>query len=430
MPVAVPVSGFGPVSERAVFIAREATGTPGTIPAGFGSTYPVETMKPSDKPEWLNNTAWYGDMGGLHGVIQGPLIGGFDIGGPYFGDAFGHVLYNILGDYTTIGTAASPSSTVSAPILAGATTLTVASGGASFTAGMNLWIEDGGTPALNEVVTVLSSTATTITLTGATRFAHLTATPFTNCAAGPFTHVFALLNGSIGNGIGQPVTHTVTDRTNIPATGLAAQYAYSCFSEATITFDADKLIMWDGKAISVVRQVAASPPTPAPSSVQPQPSWQTTVKMTPTGGGALALVNDIYSVSATITRQIKPYFTNSGQQAPYQIARGRQDANGKSHISPAIDESSILYLLGNIQPQMQVFSTNGLSGSNLLSIQADIGLAAYEGADIQDADEMFGYENNFNAVHSSATFNGVTMTGASGGRGCVKITLQNSVPSY
>lgn len=428
MPVAVPVAGFGPVSERSVFIAREATGTPGTIPASAGSTFPVETFKPSDKPEWLSNTAWYGDMGGLHGVIQGPLIGGFDIGGPHFGDAFGHALYNIMGDYTTTGTAATPASTTNALVAAGATTLSVASGGASFTAGMALWLEDAGSPALNEVVTVVSSTATTITITP-TRFAHATAMPFTNTTA-PYTHVFALLNGNIGNGLGQPVTHTVSDRTNIPASGLTAQYGYSCFSEVTITLDADKLIMWEGKAISLVRSIPVTPPTPAPSSVQPQPSWQTTVKMTPTGGGALALVNDVYSVATTITRQIKPYFTNSGQQSPYAIMRGRQDANGKSNIAPAIDESSVLYLLGNIQPQMQVFATNGLSGANLLSTQIDIGLAAYEGADITDGDEMFGYENSFNAVHSSATFNGVTMTGASGGRGCIKITMVNNVASY
>src|SRR6185503_20024031 len=258
-----PITIF-PTSERFVDVAREATAA-GTIPSSPGSTLPVTQFKPSDKPMWLPNTAWYGDMGDIHGIQQGPLIGGFDISGPFFGDMVGHVLYNILGDYTVSGTLASPASTVSAPITAGATTLTVASGGASFTAGMNLWIEDGGTPALNEVVTVASSTATTITLTAGNRFAHLTATPFSNTTA-PYTHVFSLLNSntSIGNGAGQPVTHTFTDRTGIPATDFAAQYGYSCFTEFTFTGNAEQLLTWEAKAISSVRAIAASPlSTPA-----------------------------------------------------------------------------------------------------------------------------------------------------------------------
>jgi len=425
-----PITIF-PTSERFVDIAREATAA-GTIPSSPGSTIPVSTFKPSDKPMWLPNTAWYGDMGDIHGIIQGPLIGGFDIGGPFFGDMVGHVLYNILGDYTVSGTLASPASTVSAPIAAGATTLTVASGGASFTAGMNLWIEDGGTPALNEVVTVASSTATTITLSTPTRFAHMTSTPFTNTTA-PYTHVFSLLNSntSIGNGAGQPVTHTITDRTGIPATDFAAQYGYSCFTEFTFTGNAEQLLTWEAKAISNVRAIAASPlSTPAASTVQPYPSWRSTTKLTPVGGGSLTQVNDVAEWAFTITRQVKPYFTNQGSQSPYVIARGRQGATGKLTISPAIDESSILYLLANTQPQIQIAASNGLAGSNLVSAQADIALAAYETADLADGDELFGYDVAWTAVHTGATFNAVTMTGATGMAGCIKITLQNAIASY
>jgi hypothetical protein len=426
-----PITIF-PVSERFIDVAKEAT--PGTIPGTPGTTLPVTQFKPSDKPMWLENTAWYGDMGDIHGILQGPLIGGFDISGPYFGDLVGHILYNLLGDYTSVGTTASPASVVSAPITAGATTLTVASGGASFTTGMNLWIEDAGTPALNEVVTVLSSTATTITLNSATptRFAHLTATPFTNTAA-PYTHIFSLLNSntSVGNGAGQPVTHCFTDRTGIPATDFAAQYGYSCFTELTLTGNSERLLEFEAKAISNVRAIAASPlSAPAASAVQPYPSWRSTVKLTPPGGGALALVNDIAEWQIMISRQVKPYFTNQNSQAPYVIGRGRHGATGKLTILPAIDESSILYLLNNTQPQVQILASNGLAGSSLVSAQADIGLAAYDVADIADGDELFGYDVDYKAVHSGATFNGVTMTGATGMAGCIKMTLQNAVPTY
>lgn len=426
-----PPTTLFPVSERFVDVARETT--PGTAPASPGSTIPVSTFKPSDKPMWLRNEAWYGVMGDVYGILQGPLIGGFDIGGPYFGDMVGHVLLNIMGDYTTTGTTASPASTLSAPVSAGGTALTVASGGASFTQGMAVWIEDGGTPALNEVVIVANgATATNIPLSTPLRFAHSTSTPFTNTTA-PYSHIFSLLNTntSVGLGAGQPFTHTFTDRTGIPATDFAAQYTYACFNELTITGNAEQLLTWEAKAISNVRAIAAAPlSAPAASAVQPYPSWRSTTKLTPVGGGALTQVNDIGEWAITVTRQVKPYFTNQNSQAPYVIARGRQGATGKLTIAPAIDETSVLYLLANTQPQIQIAAANGLAGANAVSLQADIGLAAYEQADLADGDELFGYDVNYVAVHSGATFNSITMTGASGGQGCVKFTLQNAIPSY
>jgi hypothetical protein len=436
--MAVPTT-LAPVAERFVDVVREAAGTPGTIPASPGTTFPMMSFNPSDKPEWLENTAWYGDMAANHGIVQGPLIGGFDAGGPYFGDMIGHAVYNMLGDYTVSGTAASPATVTSAPIAAGATTLTVASGGASYTAGMNLWIEDGGTPALNEVVTVASSTATVITLTGATRFAHLTATPFTNTTA-PYTHVFALLNsntspGVSGNGAGQPATHTWTDRTGIPATGLAAQYSYTCFHELAFTGEADKWLMWEGKAISNVRTIAGTPlSVPVISGVTPIPSWRSTVKLTPVGGGALAQVDDIGTWAVTLTRDgLKPIFTNRGSQNPYVIPRGKLSGAGQLDFTPAISEEPLLQMLANGQPQVQIFVTNGLSGASLVTLQIDVALGAYENADLQDGDDLFGWKVPFKAASpqvGSTSFNGVTMAGASGGSGPVKITLQNAVASY
>jgi len=144
----------------------------------------------------------------------------------------------------------------------------------------------------------------------------------------------------------------------------------------------------------------------------------------------LTQVNDVAEWAFTITRQVKPYFTNQGSQSPYVIARGRQGATGKLTISPAIDESSILYLLANTQPQIQIAASNGLAGSNLVSAQADIALAAYESADLADGDELFGYDVGWTAVHTGATFNTVTMTGATGMAGCIKVTLQNAIASY
>lgn len=423
-----PPNTLFPVPEREIFIIKEVT--PGTPPASAGVVVPLKTFKPADKPMWLDDESWQGNMGDRQDRYQGPLISSLDGGGDIFADTLGHFLYNLLGDYTASGTAATPASTSSAPIAVGATSITVASGGASFTAGMNLWIEDAGTPALNEVVTVVSSTATTIT-TSAFRFPHSTATPFTNTTA-PYTHVFALLNGLVGaaNGNGQPPTHTITDRTGIQATGLAAQYSYCCVSEVMVTGNAEKLTGWSFKTVNQVRTIPGSAlAIGTPSAVQPYPSWRAVQGIAgPASGGTQ--VKDIGEFEFTLTRAVKPYFTNQGSQQPYVIARGKQGATGKQQFTPAIDESPYLAMIANTQPQLQVVASNGLSGVNLVSLQIDMGLAAYETADLIDGDELFGWDAPFAGVHTNASFGGITMTGASGGKGAIKVTLQNAIPTY
>ncbi len=423
-----PPTTIQPVAEREVYIVKEVT--PGVIPAGIGVPVPVTTFKPADTPMWLDDDSMAGNMADTQGSYQGPLIGAIDIGGHVTLDILPHFLYNALGDYTVIGTAAAPASTVSAPIAAGATTLTVASGGASFTAGMNLWIEDGGTPAASEVVTVLSSTSTTITLTGATRFAHLTATPFTNTTA-PYTHVFAVLNGLIGaaNGAAQGPTHCVTDRQGLTANG-AAQYAYGCVSDLMITANADGLLDWTAKLVCQTRQAAASPiGTTNVSAVQPFPAWRAVMGVAgPASGGTQ--IRDFGQFDVSLTRALKPYNTLQGAQAPYIIARGKQGATGNLLIMPAIDESAVTGLLANTQPQLQFLASNGLGGASLASIQADILLGQYRTAGLDDASELFGYQVPFKAIGTAASAGGITMTGASGGKGVVKITVINAIPSY
>lgn len=427
--MAPPIT-ISPVAEREIYVAREAFQLAGTIPASAGQVFPMKTFKAVDNPDWLKDESWQGNMGGTQGVYQGPLIGGIDMGGDVFNDVLGHLLWNILGDYTVTGTAASPAAVTTLAVAVGGSTLTVASGGASFTAGMSLWLEDAGTPALNEVVTVVSSTATTITTTPF-RFAHLTAMPFTNTAA-PYTHVFAMLNGSVGawNGPAQPPTHTFTDRNGVPATGLAAQYAYTCLSELSFTANADKLLAWTAKTVNQTRQIPGSPLAIVnPSAVQPYPSWRGILGVGgPASGGTL--VSDIAEYMITLTRQVKPQNALRGSQLPYVIPRGKLTATGKLMIAPAIDESAYLAMIGNTQPQTQLVASNGLSGANLNSVQIDIGLTQYEKADLTDGDELFGYEVPFEAVTTGASFGGVTMTGASGLKGPVKFTLQNAIPTY
>jgi len=426
--MAPPVT-FGVTAEREVYVVKEAT--PGTIPGSVGSPIPLTSFKPSNKPMMLYDESFQGSMGDTYGAYQGPLIGSLDMGGHVFGDhGLGEALYNLLGDYTVSGTAASPASTTNAATTAGATTLSVASGGASFTTGMYLWLEDAGTPAANEVVMVTATgSATSIPIT-ATRFAHLTALPFTNTTA-PYTHVFALLNGSVGaaNGPAQGPTYCYTDRQGVAANG-AEQYAYAVASEVTLTGNSEKLLDWSGKFVTAVRATAGSAVgTTNVSTVVPYPSWRTTTGIGgPASGGTQ--VKYIAEHSLTLSRAVKAYNTEQGSQQPFIIARGKQSNAGKMTISPATDDTSMIAFLANSQPQLQFVSSNGLSGASLVSLQADIILAAYDTDDINDGSELFGFDVSFKPQHTAASSGGITTTGASGGKAAVKITLTNAIPTY
>jgi len=420
--MAPPVT-FGVVAEREVYLVKEAV--PGVIPATIGVPVPLTSFKPANKPMMLYDESFQGNMGDSYGAYQGPLIASFDMGGHVVGDhGLGEALYNLLGDYTVSGTAASPASVTSAPVAVGASTLTVASGGASFTAGMYVWIEDAGTPAANEVVKIgAGSTSTSVVLDASTptRFAHLTATPFTNTTA-PYTHVFAVLNGSVGaaNGPAQGPTHCLTDRQGISANG-ADQFAYACFSEVVITGNAEKLLDWSGKGMCMTRQTAASAVGMTNvSAVVPYPSWRTVTGIGgPASGGTK--VSYIAEHSVTLSRAVKAYNTEQGVQTSNQ---------GKITISPATDDSSVIAFLANTQPQTQFVSSNGLSGVNLVTVQVDILLPAYDTDDITDGSELFGFDVAFKPQHTAASSGGITTTGASGGKGAVKVTLVNAVPTY
>jgi hypothetical protein len=424
-----PPTTISPVQEQELYIVKEAT--PGTIPSSVGSPVPFTSFKPSDKPVWLMDESFQGSMGDFYGLYQGPLIASFDVGGHVFGDhGLGEALYNLLGDYTATGTAGTGSTTLTAQLTAGATTATVASiTGFSSGQAVQIGITADGIP---EIVT-LSAAPSGSTLTFANtpaRFTHANSAAVAGVQA-PYTHVFALLNGSTGaaNGPGQPPTHCFTHRQGIAANG-ANQYAYGCFSEVVITGSAEKLFDWSGKGICASRVTAGSAVGFAnTSSVQPYPSWRTQVGWAgPASGGTLIKTPAEHTI--TLSRAVKAMFTEQGSQQPYIIARGKQSNAGKLVISPAIDDSTLTAMLANTQPQLQFLSSNGLGGANLVSVQVDIILAGLETADIASGGELFGYDVDFKAIHTASTSGGISTTGASGGKGAVKVTLINNVATY
>jgi hypothetical protein len=427
-----PPTTIQPVEEAELYYVPEAT--PGTIPSSVGSVIPYLQFQPSDTPMWLDDESVQGAMGDVYGSYQGPLIAGFTCGGNFFGDTIPNFIWNLLGDYTASGTAASPASTTNAGVAAGALALPVASGGASFTSGMYVWIEDAGSPPASEVCAVgTGSTSTSVVLASpGTRFAHATATPFTNTTA-PYTHVFSVLNGSTGtlNGAGQPPTGTFTHRTGLPANS-AAQYAYACFSEIVLTVNAEGLITWTGKGVCAARVTAASAVgITSASSVSPYQGWHANLGVGGTVSGSP--LKDFGELSVTMDRELKAYNTLQGSQQPYIIARGKQPNTGKLSVMPAIDESALTGMLANTQPQIQLIAANGLTGASLVSLQIDIGLGQYRTADLNGGSVLWGYDVPIKPIHTAAAITGAqgnSTTGASGGKGAVKITIQNAVPTY
>jgi len=428
--MAPPVT-FGVVAEREVYINREASGSAGTIPATVGSPVPLTSFKPKNSPMMLYDDSFQGNMGDTYGAFQGPLIASFDLGGHVVGDhGLGDALFNLLGDYTATGAAGSGSTTLTAQCTAGATTATVASiAGFSSGQAVQLGITADGIPEIVVLSTAPGGNTLTFANTPA-RFTHANAATVAGVVA-PFVHVFSLLNGSTGaaNGPAQGPTHCITDRQGVSANG-ADQYAYACFSEVTITGNAEKLLDWSGKGMCLTRQTAASPVGFANvSSVVPYPSWRTV-----TGIGGIASggtqVKYIAEHSVTLTRALKAYNTEQGAQAPLVIARGKQSNQGKIVISPATDDTSMIAFLANSQPQLQFVSSNGLGGGSLVQVQVDILLGAYDTNDITEASELFGFDVAFKPQHTANSSSGITMTGASGGKGAVKVTLTCPTPTF
>jgi hypothetical protein len=425
--MAVPVT-FSPVASREVWLARELSA--GAVPAALGYPWALTSFKDTNKPTWIEDDSFQGDMGGNHGVYQGPLIGGWDAGGHVRADVIGLPLWGVLGDYTATGTSPASSTTLTAQLNAGATTAQVAAiTGYSLGSSVQIGTTADGIP---EIVTLSAApSGTTITFADTpARFTHANGATVASVSA-PYTHVFALLNGTLGatGGPGQPPTLCATHMDGLAANG-GNVYAYSCVSELAFTGNADKLLEFTCKAVSQSRQAPAAALAGAVTGAeQPVPSWRTAVGIGgPASGGTL--VKAVAEHVVTITRKVKALNTEQGAQAPYVIARGAQDVNGKITLGPAIDDSILTAVLANTQPQLQFLTSNGLSGTALRSLQLDILLAAYETPTEEDKDELFGYDVTWKGVHTNASSGGITMTGASGLKGAIKATLVNAVPTY
>jgi hypothetical protein len=113
-----------------------------------------------------------------------------------------------------------------------------------------------------------------------------------------------------------------------------------------------------------------------------------------------------------------------GQQAPYAIARGLMDSTFSLTYDVASDESAINHMLSNDQPTLAWAISNGLSGTNQVSLGIAAQMAGFKGAELKAQKSMWGYEVSGDLLSNT------TNVGNSGGFGPAVFTIVNNVPTY
>jgi hypothetical protein len=390
-------------------------------PVAMTTTQLLTSFTPSDKPTFLKDQSWRGSMGtDAFAQILGVGTADVSLGGPVYGDTMGFWLRNILGDLAVTGTpTGSGATTLAAQANAGATSLSAT---ATIPAATLLQV---GTGATAEIVTTGTPTGAgpfTIPITtpaGGLAYTHASAQALTPVqSTGPFTYVWSLLN----SGGGQPPSHTLTHYLGTTATVGARQYPGFCLSQCNMTFNAEsELLAWTGQGTSWPSVAAGAAPTANPTTVLPTASWRTKVGIGgPASGGTL--VNTVTDGEVDLTRELTPYFTATGVRTPYVIQRGGLSVAGKLNFGAVSDESVLLYMLNNTQPQVQILCDNGLAGANQIVVQIDMQSAVFTQADPDTSKAAVGYQASF-----QSNFN-TTNAGGSGGQSPVKVSVTCAVP--
>lgn len=99
----MPTPTTYPSQKQFLGLAKETVqGTPVTPSTAW---IPIDSFAPEDKPVWLDVNSMYNDMAKTHGRVQGVNHTEFDMAFPCFMDTLPHLLYNILGELSTAGSA-------------------------------------------------------------------------------------------------------------------------------------------------------------------------------------------------------------------------------------------------------------------------------------------------------------------------------------
>jgi hypothetical protein len=410
--VTTPVT-YAPAKQFVGIAGETVQGTPVAMTA----TVLVDDVKPKDNPTFLDDKSWRGSMAtDAFAKIAGVKSAELELGGPAYGDGLTFFLRNILGDRSAVGTSTgSGGTTLAASASVGATSISAT---ATIPAATVIQIGTGATAEIFTTGTPTGAGPYTIPLatpTGGLAYSHASAQAV-QPVTGPYTHAYSLLN----SGTGQPISHTITHFLGPTAASGARQYPGSCFSEVGLKWNAEsELLTWSGKATSYPSVVLGSAPTASPSTSLPVASWRMLVGIGgPASGGTL--VNTSTDGELTITRELSPYYTTNGSQSPYIIQRGGLSVAGKLNFVAA-DESPLLYMLNNTQPSLQLLLDNGLTGTNKVTFQIDVGIAAFTEVEPDGSKAAVEYGSSFTAVLNT------TNAGGSGGYSPCKVSVTNNV---
>lgn len=394
---------------------------PGTYPGitGMASTIPLDksSYEPEDTPRWLMDTAVRGSMAEVYSLIQGPEDATFNYGGPFYGDIEGFFLDNTFGDLSTTGTTPLNGTTQVGATIVGATTGTLTSA-TGYGTGSTVQVGSG---SIAEVVVVTTVSGSVITFANTPlRFPHASGGSVWT-VTGPYTHRFAILQQGSWNGTGQPPLLTATDYTGLTAVASGSRsYSDLCISQLDLTGNTEQLFeaKVSGNSWLSVPATGAGLPVNAPSAVVPIPSWQTTINV---GGSAMTQAGEW---GMSVKRQLQVYWTAQGTQSPFVIARGSLDATMNLNYTVSTDETALTNMLANTQPPITITTTNGLSGTSVITCIVQATVAGYTKAKPTRSAVLIGYEDEIQCVANS------TDVGGSGGLGPCTITLINNVPTY
>jgi hypothetical protein len=389
-------------------------------PAAMTATQLMDSFKPKDVPVFLKDKSYRGSMGTeSFAIIAGVKKSTMTVGGPVYGDGLGYWLRNILGDMAVTGTpTGSGSTTLSASAVAGATSISTT---ATIPLGTVIQIGTGATAECFTTGTPTGAGPYTIPLTTPSTglaYAHASAQAVVP-VTGPYTYVWSLLN----SGTGQPLSQTLTHYLGPTPTSGARQYPGACMSDLSFVIKPDSaLFTMTGTLTGFPSVPLGSLPIPNASAVLPIAAWETVVGIGgPASGGTL--VKTAGDITVALKRELEVITTSQGSQSPFIIQRGGFSTTANKMMFPAVaDESPLNYMLNNTQPQTQIVVSNGLSGTNLITVQFDFQVAAFTMAEPDSTKAAVGYSTGFEGVFNT------TNAGGSGGSSPVKISLTNNVP--
>ena len=408
----MPATVVYPSGRQFLMLGKETT--PGTPVTGT-NTLVVEEFKPADKPVWLDDKGWRGSMAEVYGRQEGVIKTEFSMKGACFVDTLPFLLSNILGDITyTGGTNVGSSTTTTSNIAVGQTTAFTVTSATGISVGTVLAVGTGAT--LELITAATGTTGLNVVPAAGFVFAHssgATVQPVT----GPFSNAFSLLN----TGSAQPSTLTLIHYLGPTATTSARAYPGACLSELNLTYNAETMLFtFDAKGSSWPSVPAAALPTPNPTAITPIASWRAILGIGgPASGGTL--LKYVADGAINIKRQLDIVFTAQNQQVPYDIVRGTLGIAGKLNFVAVPDESQLLNMLNNSQPQLQVIVDNGQSGTAHGLIQFDAQQAAYMDFIPETGKAAVGYTGAFDAIANT------TNAGVSAGYSPGKVTVLNNV---